>query len=75
VEISDNGCGIAPEQLSRVFDPLFTTPEPGLGVGLAVCRSIVSRLGGSIALESEPGRGTRVTVRLPVAAQHTAKAA
>jgi signal transduction histidine kinase len=67
VTISDTGCGVAFEHLPRIFDPFFTTRPPGrgTGMGLAVCHGIVTRHNGTIALESTPGRGTRVTVRLP----------
>lgn len=69
VALSDDGCGIAPEYLARVFDPFFSTREPGMGtgMGLAVCHGIVARFGGTIGLESGLGRGTTVTVRLPLA--------
>jgi two-component system NtrC family sensor kinase len=77
VTIGDNGCGIAPEHLSRAFDPFFSTREPGLGtgMGLSVCHGIISRFGGTIALESEVGLGTRATVRLPLATSRTTEAA
>jgi PAS domain S-box-containing protein len=66
VEVRDTGCGIAPENLSRVFDPFFTTkpPSEGTGLGLSICRQIVSDLGGSIEVDSAPGRGTTVVVTL-----------
>jgi signal transduction histidine kinase len=77
VIISDNGCGIAPEHLSRAFDPFFSTREPGLGtgMGLSVCHGIISGYGGTIAIESELGQGTRVTVRLPQAVSGLREAA
>lgn len=69
VALSDDGCGIAPEHLARVFDPFFSTREPGMGtgMGLAVCHGIVARFGGTIGVESGLGRGTTVTVRLRLA--------
>ena len=75
--ISDNGCGIAPENLSRAFDPFFSTREPGLGtgMGLSVCHGIISGYGGTIAIESQLGQGTRVTVRLPQAVSGQREAA
>jgi signal transduction histidine kinase len=69
VEVADTGRGIAPEIRRRVFDPFFTTKPPGrgTGLGLSVCYGIVSAHGGEIDIESEPGEGTTVRVRLPVA--------
>jgi len=69
VRISDTGRGIPAELLPRVFDPFYSTRPVGggTGMGLAVCYGIVARSNGSIAIESEPGAGTTVTVRLPVA--------
>jgi signal transduction histidine kinase len=71
VRIRDTGGGIAAEHLPRVFDPFFTTRPPGhgTGMGLAVCYGIVARHGGSIAVDSQLGGGTSVTVRLPAAAR------
>jgi len=65
--VSDNGPGIAPEHLSRVFDPFFTTrPEgQGTGLGLAVVHGIVSSYGGTLEVASEPWRETVFTVTLP----------
>lgn len=65
----DNGCGIPAENLDKIFDPFFTTKEVGQGTGqgLAIARSIVvDRHGGSIDVDSEPGRGTRISLRLPL---------
>ena len=66
--IRDNGRGIAPEDLDHIFDPFFTTkgPEEGTGLGLGISWNIVERHGGEIEVESEVGKGTRFTVRLPV---------
>jgi len=70
VEIRDSGCGIPPERQARVFEPFFTTKPvgTGTGLGLSIARGIVTSLGGSIALESAVGSGTRVRVALPPAA-------
>jgi signal transduction histidine kinase len=68
VTISDNGAGIAPKDLSRIFEPFFTTKSEGTGLGLAVVHGIVTEHGGRISVESHPGRGTRVTLTLPLAA-------
>jgi two-component system NtrC family sensor kinase len=67
-EIADTGCGIPPENLERVLDPFFTTKQTGkgTGLGLAVSYGIVTEHGGQIRLASEVGRGTTVTVCLPV---------
>jgi signal transduction histidine kinase len=67
VLVEDDGCGIAPEHRARVFDPFFTTKPVGIGtgLGLGIAYRIVKGHGGEIRLDSEPGRGTRVRVRLP----------
>jgi signal transduction histidine kinase len=67
VRIADTGRGIPPDKLARVCDPFYTTREPGqgTGMGLAVCQGIVARHGGSMTIDSEQGKGTTVTVRLP----------
>ena len=64
---ADSGVGIPSEDLPRVFDPFFTTMPVGrgTGLGLTISYSIVQRHGGTIGIESQPGDGTRVTVRLP----------
>ena len=68
-EIADTGSGIAPNDLEHVFDPFFTTKPPGkgTGLGLAISYGIVTEHGGRIRVASPPGRGTTVTVHLPVA--------
>jgi signal transduction histidine kinase len=65
LEIADNGPGIAPEQLSRIFDPFYTTKERGIGLGLSVVQRIVEDHEGQIQVISEVGRGTRFLVDLP----------
>jgi PAS domain S-box-containing protein len=69
-EFKDNGKGIAPENLPRVFDPFFSTKRAGegSGLGLAICLNTIVDLGGDIQVESVLGRGTRFVVRLPAAA-------
>lgn len=66
VEIRDNGAGIAPRDMGLIFKPFFTNKAKGLGLGLPLVRRIVDRLGGSVELESAPGRGTAVRLNLPV---------
>jgi two-component system NtrC family sensor kinase len=70
--LADNGPGIPPDHLSKIFDPFFTTKERGTGLGLSVVYGIVERHGGKLELASEVGRGTTVTIRLPVAPQSEA---
>jgi signal transduction histidine kinase/CheY-like chemotaxis protein len=70
VRITDTGVGMPPEVKSRIFDPFFTTKGvEGTGLGLSVTYGIVNRHRGTISVESEPGRGTSVTIALPVAEQ------
>ncbi len=66
-EVRDTGSGIPEALLPRIFEPFFTTkpPELGTGLGLWICRQIISAHGGRIEVDSAPGRGTRMRVRLP----------
>lgn len=68
ISISDNGCGIAPENLDKVFIEHFTTKAPGrgFGLGLALCRSLIWSAGGDIIIESHLGKGTTVAITLPL---------
>jgi signal transduction histidine kinase len=66
IEVRDRGVGIAPDDLSRVFDPFFTTRRTGTGLGLAITRRIIEGLGGTITVTSRPGQGTDVRIELPV---------
>ncbi len=67
VEVTDTGGGIASEELSRIYDPFFTTKAvgKGTGLGLSITYGVVKEHNGSIQCESEPGQGTRFTVTLP----------
>ncbi len=67
IRFSDTGPGIPPEELTRIFDPFYTTKEPGkgTGLGLSVCYRIVEGLGGNIRAESIPGEGTSIIITLP----------
>jgi signal transduction histidine kinase len=69
IRVEDPGTGMSPEVLERAFDPFFTTKAhgQGSGLGLATVHGIVTRAGGDVMVNSEPGRGTRVTVLLPAA--------
>jgi signal transduction histidine kinase len=68
IEIVDTGTGIAAADLPRVMETFFTTKPPGkgTGLGLPICRRIVEAHGGTISIESEPGKGTTVRIVLPV---------
>jgi two-component system NtrC family sensor kinase len=70
VSVRDTGSGIPPEILPRIFEPFFTTKPAGqgTGLGLAICRDIIKEHGGEIRVDSQPGRGTTVTVWLAEAA-------
>jgi signal transduction histidine kinase len=66
VSFRDSGKGIAPADLQRVFQPFYTTKHRGSGLGLPIVKKIVQAHGGMIEVASEPGRGTTVTLTLPV---------
>jgi signal transduction histidine kinase len=63
IKVSDTGGGIARENLDRIFEPRFSTRPGGLGLGLAVSKRIVEKVGGTIEVESELGKGSMFTVR------------
>jgi two-component system sensor histidine kinase HydH len=63
--IQDTGRGIPPEHLGRLFDPFFTTKPQGTGLGLAIAHSVIQAHDGEIIIDSTPGVGTMVTIRLP----------
>jgi two-component system NtrC family sensor kinase len=67
ITFQDDGPGIPPELMQKIFDPFFTTKEKGTGLGLSVVYGIVDRHKGRVSVESEPGKGTRFTIRLPAA--------
>lgn len=67
IHVADTGVGIAPGQMERVFVPFYTTKTKGIGLGLALVRRILRRLGGNIELISTPGKGTTVNLRFALA--------
>ncbi len=66
VRLRDNGCGIAADQLARIFNPFFTTKEKGTGLGMAISKKIVEAHEGAIEASSAVGCGTEFTIRLPL---------
>ena len=68
LSLIDTGEGMAADVLAKIFQPFFSTKKGGTGLGLPTTRKIVEAHGGTIAVESEPGRGTKFTIRLPAAA-------
>jgi signal transduction histidine kinase len=65
VEIRDSGVGMPPEVQERLFEPYFSTKPGGTGLGLAICRKIMEEHEGKILVESQPGRGTKITLVFP----------
>jgi nitrogen fixation/metabolism regulation signal transduction histidine kinase len=66
--IKDNGKGIAPENVHKIFEPKFTTKSSGMGLGLGMVKAIVENYKGSISCESEPGKGSVFTIEIPIKA-------
>jgi signal transduction histidine kinase len=66
IDVQDMGVGIPPENMKKLFEPLFTTKVKGIGLGLAVSRKLIEANGGRIEAESEAGKGSTFTVYLPV---------
>ncbi len=67
VEIKDNGCGISKENMEKIFTPFFTTKAKGSGLGLALSFRIIKEHGGFFKIDSNPGKGTAVSIFLPIA--------
>ena len=66
IEVADTGAGMAAAVMQRIFDPFFTTKgREGTGLGLSISQMLVSRQGGKMSVESEPGKGTTFAVWLP----------
>ncbi|MCK4473564.1 MAG: hypothetical protein KAW49_17430, partial [Anaerolineae bacterium] len=66
ISITDTGFSISEENLEKIFEPLFTTKAKGIGLGLAVSKNLVEANGGSIEVESEVGKSSTFTVKLPL---------
>ena len=66
IEISDTGCGITEENLSKIFEPYFSTKETGTGLGLAIVKKIIDDHNGTIDVESASNEGTKFTVKIPL---------
>jgi PAS domain S-box-containing protein len=66
ISVSDTGVGISPENMKKLFQPLFTTKAKGIGLGLVVCKNLTEANGGKIKVESDPGRGTTFKMLLPI---------
>ncbi|WP_091085442.1 sensor histidine kinase [Flavobacterium gillisiae] len=64
--VEDNGIGIKPEDISRIFEPKFTTKNSGMGLGLGIIKNIIENYKGTITFDTEYGKGTRFTVSLPI---------
>jgi signal transduction histidine kinase len=73
LSVADTGTGMDPEALRRIFEPYFSTKATGTGLGLTIAKRNVELNGGRILVESGPGKGTRVTIELPVADEPTPK--
>ena len=69
VEITDTGRGIAPEDISKVFEPYYSTKETGTGLGLAIVRKVIEDHGGTVSVHSKLGSGTTFTITLPTKAE------
>ena len=66
LDLIDTGCGMDPRTCEQIFDAFFSTKRGGSGLGLPTARKIVEAHGGKISVQSEPGRGTQFTIKLPV---------
>ena len=66
LSVTDNGCGILPNVLDKVFIPFFTTKPTGSGIGLSLCKQIMTLHGGSLCVTSEVGKGSCFTLKLLV---------
>jgi len=69
VNIKDTGCGIPKDSLDKIFEPFFSTKKGGTGLGLSICYKLINVNQGEICIESEVGKGTIVTLRLPLSSE------
>jgi signal transduction histidine kinase len=69
IHIEDEGPGIEPDMVARIFEPFYTGKDRGVGMGLAICMRLVTAHNGTIQAASRPGKGTTFTIRLPLAPQ------
>ena len=67
LDVTDTGAGIPSDIQAKVFEPFFSTRSGGSGLGLPICRKIIEAHGGALTLQSEPGKGSRFSIRLPLA--------
>ena len=78
MQFKDNGGGISAESIDHIFEPFYTTKADGVGLGLAICKTIIEEHHGKIHIESfndnDTSTGTVVTVEIPVGDKHTIKA-
>jgi signal transduction histidine kinase len=66
ISFSDTGVGMAKETMERLWTPLFTTKAKGMGFGLSICKRFIEAHGGSITVESRPGKGTTFIITIPI---------
>jgi signal transduction histidine kinase len=64
--VADTGTGIPPENISKLFEPLFTTKSRGVGLGLAIVKSVIEAHGGTITVKSDVGHGSKFCIALPL---------
>jgi two-component system nitrogen regulation sensor histidine kinase NtrY len=73
VTVADTGRGMSPEEAARIFEHFYSTKPAGSGLGLSIVRRLVTDLHGSVRVESEPGKGTRMIVEIPTASREAAR--
>ena len=66
LKIKDEGVGINPHSIRKIFDPLFTDKKDGIGLGLSLCRDLIARHGGTIRASSEKNQGTKIIIKIPI---------